>query len=136
MIEILGFLNPIIQKNWQYLGIVLIGTLTLVLIRIFYLFWNESQTTKSNHYQQIHQNIPIKRLKNKIWLIVLSVILLVFVVLPSSMWITIEILKRIENINSGIALLYVSSLFIIMLMILIIQTVRYRRLNRRKNLIK
>lgn len=136
MFDVLGFLEPIMQGNWKYLGGLVIGTLTIALLRVCYLFWIERQTSKDIHFIQMHQNIPIKTLKNKAWIILLSVFVLVIVILPSSMWITVEILKSIENINPGIALLYVFGLFNIMLMILIIQTVRYRRLNRRISLIK
>ncbi len=131
MFDIVDFLEPIIQGNWKYLGGLILGILLLILIRYIRLLWVERQTVKDEEFISTHQNIPIKTLQKKVWFIMLSIFILVVIVLPGSMWITVEILKQIESIEPGIALLFIFILFIIILVISIIQSVRLRRLRRR-----
>lgn len=131
MFDIVDFLEPIIQGNWKYLGGLILGTLLLILICYIRLLWVERQIVKDEEFISTHQNIPIKTLQKKVWFIMLSIFILVVIVLPGSMWITVEILKQIESIEPGIALLFVFILFIIILVISIIQSVRLRRLRRR-----
>lgn len=131
MFDIVDFLEPIIQGNWKYLGGLILGTLLLILICYIRLLWVERQIVKDEEFISTHQNIPIKTLQKKVWFIMLSIFILVVIVLPGSMWITVEILKQIESIEPGIALLFIFILFIIILVISIIQSVRLRRLRRR-----
>lgn len=131
MFDIVDFLEPIIQGNWKYLGGLILGILLLILIRYIRLLWVERQTVKDEEFISTHQSIPIKTLQKKVWFIMLSIFILVVIVLPGSMWITVEILKQIESIEPGIALLFIFILFIIILVISIIQSVRLRRLRRR-----
>lgn len=131
MFAIVDFLEPIIQGNWKYLGGLILGTLLLILICYIRLLWVERQIVKDEEFISTHQNIPIKTLQKKVWFIMLSIFILVVIVLPGSMWITVEILKQIESIEPGIVLLFVFILFIIILVISSIQSVRLRRLRRR-----
>jgi len=131
MLDIVDFLEPMIQGNWKYLGGFILGLFVLILIRYVRLLWIERQMVKDDEFIQSHQNIPIKTLQKKVWFILVSIIILVVIVLPVSMWITVEILKQIESINPGIALLFLLVLFILILIITIIQAVRLRRLRRR-----
>jgi len=131
MLDIVNFLEPMIQGNWKYLGGLVLGTLVLFLLRFIRLLWMERQIVKDEEYIQTHQNIPIKTLQKKVWFILLSVVILVIIVLPISMWITVEILKQIESIDPGIALLFIFILFIIILIMTIVQLVRFKRLSRR-----
>lgn len=131
MFDIVDFLEPIIQGNWKYLGGLILGTLLLILICYIRLLWVERQIVKDEEFISTHQNIPIKTLQKKVWFIMLSIFILVVIFLPGSMWITVEILKQIESIEPGIALLFIFILFIIILVISIIQSVRLRRLRRR-----
>lgn len=131
MLDIVDFLEPMIQGNWKYLGGFILGLFVLILIRYVRLLWIERQMVKDDEFIQSHQNIPIKTLQKKVWFILVSIIILVVIVLPVSMWITVEILKQIESINPGIALLFLLALFILILIISMIQAVRLRRLRRR-----
>lgn len=131
MFDIVDFLEPMIQGNWKYLGGFVLGLLVLFLLRFIRLFWIERQIVKDEEFIQTHQNIPIKTLQKKVWLILLSVVILVIIVLPVTMWITVEILKQIESINPGIALLFVFILFILILIMTIVQMIRFKRLSRR-----
>lgn len=65
----------------------------------------------------------------------MSLILLLFVVLPVSLWITVEVLKSIESIDPGIALLFVLTDIVIIAVILGVQTVHFKRMGRRIKLI-
>lgn len=131
MLDIVDFLEPMIQGNWKYLGGFILGLFVLILIRYVRLLWIERQMVKDDEFIQSHQNIPIKTLQKKVWFILVSIIILVVIVLPISMWITVEILKQIESINPGIALLFLFVLFILILIITLIQAIRLRRLRRR-----
>lgn len=131
MLDIVDFLEPMIQGNWKYLGGFILGLFVLILLRYIRLLWIERQMVKDDEFIQSHQNIPIKTLQKKVWFILLSLVILVIVVLPVSMWITVEILKQIESIEPAFALLFLLVLFILILIISMIQAVRLRRLRRR-----
>jgi len=131
MLDIVDFLEPLIQGNWKYLGGFVLGILLLILIRYIRLLWVERQTIKDDIYIQSHQNIPMKTLQKKVGFILLSIFILVIIVLPLSLWITVEILKQIKSIEPGIALLFIFIIFMFILVISIIQSVRFRRLRRR-----
>jgi hypothetical protein len=131
MLDIVDFLEPMIQGNWKYLGGFILGLFVLILLRYIRLLWIERQMVKDVEFIQSHQNIPIKTLQKKVWFILLSLVILVIVVLPVSMWITVEILKQIESIEPAFALLFLLVLFILILIISMIQAVRLRRLRRR-----
>lgn len=131
MLDIVDFLEPMIQGNWKYLGGFILGLFVLVLLRYIRLLWIERQMVKDDEFIQSHQNIPIKTLQKKVWFTLLSLVILVIVVLPVSMWITVEILKQIESIEPAFALLFLLVLFILILIISMIQAVRLRRLRRR-----
>lgn len=131
MLDIVDFLEPIIQGNWKYLGGFIIGLFVLILIRYVRLLWIERQMVKDEEFIQSHQNVPIKTLQKKVWVILVSIIILVVIILPVSMWITVEILKKIESIEPAIALLFLLVLFVLILIITVIQSIRLRRLRRR-----
>lgn len=131
MLDIVNFLEPIIQGNWKYLGGFIIGLFVLILIRYVRLLWIERQMVKDEEFIQSHQNVPIKTLQKKVWVILVSIIILVVIILPVSMWITVEILKKIESIEPAIALLFLLVLFVLILIITVIQSIRLRRLRRR-----
>jgi len=136
MLGIVDFLEPLVKGEWKYLGGMVLGALVLILIRVISKLWTERQITNDQKYVESHLNVPIESLKKKVWFILVSIIVLLLVVLPVSLWITVEILKSIKNINPGIALLFVFGLCIILTVIISIQTVRLRRLNRRINIIQ
>lgn len=136
MLGIVDFLEPLVKGEWKYLGGMVLGALVLILIRVISKLWTERQITNDQKYVESHLNVPIESLKKKVWFILVSIIVLLIIVLPVSLWITVEILKSIKNINPGIALLFVFSLCIILTVIISIQTVRLRRLNRRIKLIQ
>lgn len=125
------FLEPLIQGRWEYLGGLVIGTLLLLVIRGLRLYWIEKQQQKDAVFIKNHQAIPIEDLQKKLRFILSSIIILLFIVLPGSLYVTVEILKTIESINPGVALLFVFTLFIVLLMLIVVQSVRFRRLNRR-----
>ena len=131
MLDIVNFLELIIQGNWKYLGGFILGLFVLILIRYIRLLWKERQMVKDDEFIQSHQNVPIKTLQKKVWFIIVSIILLVVIILPASMWITVEILKRIESIEPAIALLFLLVLFLLILIITVIQSIRLRQLRRR-----
>lgn len=131
MIDLWDFLEPLIQGRWEFVGGLVIGTLLLLVIRSLRLFWIENQQQKDAIFIESHQAIPIKDLQKKMWLILLSVIILLVIVLPGTLYITVEILKSIESINPGVALLFVFIIFIILLVLIVVQSVRFSRLNRR-----
>lgn len=136
MLGIIDFLEPLFKGEWKYLGGMVLGALVLILIRVISKLWTERQITNDQKYVESHLNVPIESLKKKVWFILVSIIVLLLIVLPVSLWITVEILKSISNIDPGIALLFVFSLCIILTVIISIQTVRLRRLNRRIKLIQ
>lgn len=46
MLDIVDFLEPIIQGNWKYFGGFVLGVLFLILIRYIRLLWVERQILK------------------------------------------------------------------------------------------
>ena len=131
MFDIVDFLEPIIQGNWKYLGGLVLGILLLLIIRVVRLLWVERQTKKDDEFIESHQSTPIKSLQKRVWIIFLSIVILIIIVLPLSMWITVEILKSVDSIEPGIAFLFIFILFILILVLSSIQAVRLRRLRRR-----
>ena len=131
MFDIVDFLEPIIQGNWKYLGGLVLGILLLLIIRVVRLLWVERQTKKDDEFINSHQSTPIKSLQKRVWIIFLSIVILIIIVLPLSMWITVEILKSVDSIEPGIAFLFIFILFILILVLSSIQAVRLRRLRRR-----
>ena len=131
MFDIVDFLEPIIQGNWKYLGGLVLGILLLLIIRVVRLLWVERQTKKDDEFIESHQSTPIKSLQKRVWIIFLSIVILIIIVLPLSMWITVEILKSVDSIEPGIAFLFIFILFILILVLSSIQAIRLRRLRRR-----
>lgn len=131
MFDIVDFLEPIIQGNWKYLGGLVLGILLLLIIRVVRLLWVERQTKKDDEFIESHHSTPIKSLQKRVWIILLSIVILIIIVLPLSMWITVEILKSVDSIEPGIAFLFIFILFILILVLSSIQAVRLRRLRRR-----
>jgi len=136
LMDILDFLEPLIQGRWEYLGGLFLGSLMLFLVRGIYKLISEKEKAKDQSFAQTHLSVPIKTLEKTYWMILLSILILLFIVLPVSLWITVEILKSIEDIDPGLALLFVLIDFIMITIILIVQTVRFKRMNRRIKLIK
>lgn len=136
LMDILDFLEPLIQGKWEYLGGLFLGSLMLFLIRGVYKLISEREKAMDESFAQTHLSVPIKTLEKTYWMILLSIIILLFIVLPVSLWITVEVLKSIKDIDPGIALLFVFVNFILITIILIVQTVRFKRMNRRIKLIK
>jgi len=136
MLGIVDFLEPLVKGEWKYLGGMVLGALVLILIRVISKLWTERQITNDQKYVESHLNVPLESLKKKVLFILVSIIVLLLIILPVSLWITVEILKSIKNINPGIALIFVFSLCIILTIIISIQTVRLRRLNRRIKIIQ
>ncbi len=82
MADIWDFIEPIIQGRWEYFGGLVAGTLLLIVVRSFRLYWKEKQQQKDAIYIESHKAIPIEDLQRRMWLVLLSVIILIFVILP------------------------------------------------------
>lgn len=131
MLGIVDFIELAIKGNWKVLGWFVIGAFCLALLRVVRGFWIERQTQKDDQFIRTHQEIPFEVLQKKSWWLLGSIIVLFIVILPGTLWLTVEILKSIESIDPGFAVAFVFIVFILILIILIIQSVRYRRLKRR-----
>ena len=129
--NIVDILETLIQGRWEYLGGMVLGILTITLLRVVYMLWTERQRVKDTEYIQTHQAIPVEKLQSNAYKILASIFVLFLVVFPGTLWITVEILKSIESIDPGIALLFVFIVFILIMILLIVQVVRYTRLTRR-----
>lgn len=136
MLDIVDFLEPLIQGRWEYLGGMVLGLLVLGLVRGMYKLWTERLNVKDMQYIQTHQNIPVEKLQSNAYKILASIFGLFLLVLPGVLWITVEILKSIESIDPGIALLFVFIVFVLITTLLIVQVVRYQRLTRRIKIIR
>ncbi len=134
--NIVDILETLIQGKWEYLGGMVLGILTITLLRVVYMLWTERQRVKDTEYIQTHQAIPVEKLQNNAYKILASIFVLFLVVFPGTLWITVEILKSIESIDPGIALLFVFIVFILIMILLIVQVVRYTRLIRRIKLMR
>lgn len=131
MLGIVDFIELALRGNWKVLGWFVIGAFCLGLIGVIRGFWIERQTQKDEEFIRAHQAIPIAKLQKKAWILLGSTIILLFLVLPSTLWITVEVLKSIEGFNPGIAVAFVFIVFLLILIIMVIQTVRFSRLKRR-----
>ena len=134
--NIVDFLEPLIQGKWEYLGGLVIGVLTITLIRGFYMMWTERQRVKDAEYIRTHQAIPVEKLQSNAYKILSTILVLFLVVFPGTLWITVEILKSIESIDPGIALLFVFIVFILIMTLLMVQAVLYKRLTHRIKLMR
>lgn len=136
MLGIVDFLDPLVKGEWKYFGGMVLGVLVLILIRVISKLWTERQITNDVKCLESHLIFPVESLKKKVWFILVSIFVLLLVILPASLWFTVEVLKSIKDINPGIALLFLFSLCIVLTIIISIQTVRLRRLNRRIKLLQ
>ncbi|KAF0224148.1 MAG: hypothetical protein FD133_958 [Erysipelotrichaceae bacterium] len=136
MLDIVDFLEPLIQGKWEYLGGMVLGVLTIGLVRVIYMLWFERERAKDKEYIQTHQAIPVEKLQSNAYKILATIFVLFLAVFPGVLWITVEILKSIESIDPGIALLFVFIVFLLIMILLIVQGVRYKRLTRRIKLIR
>lgn len=134
--NIVDILETLIQGKWEYLGGMVLGVLTITLLRVVYMLWTERQRVRDTEYIQTHQAIPVEKLQSNAYKILASIFVLFLVVFPGTLWITVEILKSIESIDPGIALLFVFIVFILIMILLIVQVVRYTRLTRRIKLMR
>lgn len=85
LMDILDFLEPLIQGRWEYLGGLFLGLLMLFLVRGVYKLISEREKVKDHSFAQTHLSVPITTLKKTYWMILLSLILLLFIVLPVSL---------------------------------------------------
>lgn len=136
MLDIVDFLEPLFQGRWEYLGGLILGALTTGLIRVLYKLWAERERKKDTAYIEAHQKIPVEKLQTTSHMILASIVVGFLVILPGILWITVEILKRIESIDPGFAVLFILVVIILITVLLTIQGVRYKRLSRRIKLIK
>jgi len=134
--NIVDILETLIQGKWEYFGGMVLGILTITLLRVVYMLWTERQRVKDTEYIQTHQAIPVEKFQSNAYKILASIFVLFLVVFPGTLWITVEILKSIESIDPGIALLFVFIVFILIMILLIVQVVRYTRLTRRIKLMR
>lgn len=134
--NIVDILETLIQGKWEYLGGMVLGVLTITLLRVVYMLWTERQRVRDTEYIQTHQAIPVEKLQSNAYKILASIFVLFLVVFPGTLWITVEILKSIESIDPGVALLFVFIVFILIMILLIVQVVRYTRLTRRIKLMR
>lgn len=131
MLGIVELLEFALKGNWKGLAWFIIGAFCIGLIRVLYGLWSERQTQKDDEFIRAHQEIPIETLQKKMRWLLGSIILLFAIILPATLWLSVEVLKRIESINPGIALAFVFTEFMLILVIILVQTVRYSKLNRR-----
>lgn len=136
VLDIVDFLEPLFQGRWEYLGGLILGTLALALVRVLYRLWAERERKKDTAYIEAHQKIPVEKLQTTAQMILASIVVGFLIVLPGILWITVEILKSIESIDPGFAVLFVLLVIILITVLLTIQGVRYKRLNRRIKRIK
>ena len=131
MLDLWDFLEPLFQGRWKYFSGLVVGTLLLLVIRSLRLYWIERQQLKDAIFIESHQAVPIKDLQKKKWFILASIIILLFIIMPGSLYVTVEILKSVESIDPGIAVLFVFIVFVIFLVLIVVQTVRFSNLYRR-----
>jgi sterol desaturase/sphingolipid hydroxylase (fatty acid hydroxylase superfamily) len=136
VLDIVDFLEPVFQGRWEYLGGLILGMFALGLVRVLYKLWAERERKKDTAYIETHQKIPVEKLQTTAYLILASIVIGFLVVLPGILWMTVEILKRIESIDPGFAVLFILVVIILITVLLTIQGVRYKRLSRRIKLIK
>lgn len=99
MLGIVDFIELAIKGNWKVLGWFVIGLFCLALLRVLRSLWIEHQTQQDDQFIRTHQEIPFETLQKKSWWLLGSIIVLFMIILPGTLWLTVEVLKSIDSIN-------------------------------------
>lgn len=136
MPDFTDFLEALLTGRWKYLSGLVAGTVILILIRLFRYSWKKKQDARDADFVERNLTVPIERLKKKVSLILLSLASLLIVVLPGSLWVTVELLKKNASLPDAQKALITFALVILLTIVVAVQGVRLRRLRRRIKLIE
>jgi len=130
----LDMLDAILNGQWKYAFYMFLGLLVAGSLRLFYAFWKKRQAADDAAFVQKNIDLPIGPVKRKSYYN-LIILIAIFVLMPISFWLSVQVLNGIESMDSGYKVLVVFIEFIIFLILIIIQTVRTVRLSRRSRLL-
>lgn len=130
MPDLTDFLEPLFTGRWKYLAGLIAGTAVLIVIRMIRYTWAKRQDTADAAFVEQYLTVPIESLKKKVKYISLSIGLL-FVLLPATLWVTVEFLKKNQSLPDAQKALITFGLTLLFMLFIALQAVRLRRLRRR-----
>lgn len=131
MPDLTDFLEALFTGRWKYLAGLTVGTFVYILIRIIRHTWSNKQEAADAAFVQQHVNIPVASLRKEANRILLSLALLLIVVLPGTLWLTVQVLESNPSLSDGQKLLITFALVLVLILVLAVQALRLRRLRRR-----
>lgn len=128
---ILDFLEPLFRGDMKYFSGLVFGTVTLLILRYIRIKWMERQKVADMAFVKKHKGESIEVFKKKFRIILLSILILLFVIQPLVLFATIKLLSNILDVEPWFGVTVILIEIFILFILIIIQTVRFARLNRR-----
>lgn len=133
---ILDFLEPLFRGDMKYFSGLVFGTVTLLILRYIRIKWMERQKVADMAFVEKHKGESIEVFKKKFRIILLSILILLFVIQPLVLFATIKLLSNILDVEPWFGVSVILIEIFILFILIIIQTVRFARLNRRIKLME
>lgn len=133
---ILDFLEPLFRGDMKYFSGLVFGTVTLLILRYIRIKWMERQKVADLAFVEKHKGESIEVFKKKFRIILLSILILLFVIQPLVLFATIKLLSNILDVEPWFGVSVILIEIFILFILIIIQTVRFARLNRRIKLME
>lgn len=133
---ILDFLEPLLSGNLKYFTGLVFGTVVFLILRFIRIKWMERQKVADLAFVEKHKGESIDVFKKKFRIILLSILILLFVIQPLVLFATIKLLSNILDVEPWFGVSVILIEIFILFILIIIQTVRFARLNRRIKLME
>ncbi len=133
---ILDFLEPLFRGNLKYFSGLVLGTLVILILRLLRMKWVQRENLADQTFVSKHSGEDIEVFKKKSRMIFLSIFILFLVVLPLLMFVSVKVLESVMDVEPWLGVLVVFVEFCVIVVLLIIQGVRGKRLGRRIKLME
>lgn len=132
----LDFLEPLFRGDMKYFSGLVFGTVTLLILRFIRIKWMERQKVADMAFVEKHKGESIEVFKKKFRIISISIIVLLFVIQPLVLFVTVKFLDSVMNVQPWLGVSVILIEIFILFVLIIIQTARFARLNRRIKLME
>jgi sterol desaturase/sphingolipid hydroxylase (fatty acid hydroxylase superfamily) len=133
---ILDFLEPLFRGDMKYFSGLVFGTVVILILRFIYIKWMERQKVDDMAFVEKHKGESIEVFKKKFRIILISIVVLLFVVQPLVLFATVKFLMNVLDVEPWLGVSVILIEIFILFVLMIIQTVRFARLNRRIKLME
>jgi hypothetical protein len=132
----LDFLEPLFSGNLKYFSGLVLGTLVVLTIRFINMKWRVRQNKADQDFVQKHQGEPIEGFRKKAQYIYYSLIILLVVIMPLSLFLSVKVLDGVLDVEPWLGVLVILVEVVVLIVLVAVQSVRGRRLRRRIKLME